>query len=414
MPLMADRWFYAVGEERRGPVEKDELARMIADGKLRKTTLVWTRTLTDWAPAGEVAELADAPWPAAADKDDTVPTGRTTTKGASAGPNISAGEVLRGIGRKLSDLADLPTISRMPVREILVGGLSLKTKAEDMEETFAVGTPSTTPPLSAVADGWPTPRVFWRVLFGAIATYVLLRIGITEFRNPTFFPGLVVIGSFVVPLSVVILFFELNTPKNVSVYQVGKLLLLGGALSLVLTSVLARILPGSGVGDLVPALLTGVLEETGKALALLIVVGNRRYRWQLNGLLFGAAVGAGFAGFESAGYAFNLASTFNEAFSVINLRGLLAPGGHVIWTAMVGSAIWKVKGDRPFKAGMLLAPVVVRRWAIAVILHGLWDTAIKPPYVKWAILSIAGWYLILGILTQALDQVAEAKKKAAA
>ena len=56
------------------------------------------------------------------------------------------------------------------------------------------------------------------------------------------------IGSFVVPLAVVILFFELNTPKNVSVYQVGKLLLLGGALSLILTSVLAEDPSGRGSG----------------------------------------------------------------------------------------------------------------------------------------------------------------------
>jgi RsiW-degrading membrane proteinase PrsW (M82 family) len=408
---MADRWFYAVGEERRGPVEKDELLKMIADGRLRRTTLVWTRSLTDWTPAGKLAELKTADWPASPRGEDTVPT---LPKRKAAAPAASAGEIFHGIGKKLSDLADLPTISRMPVRQILVGGLSRATRTEEMEETFAVGTPSTTPPLSAVEDGWPTPRVFWRVLFGAIGTYVLLRIGITEFRNPNFFPGLVVIGSFVVPLAVVILFFELNTPKNVSVYQVGKLLLLGGALSLILTSVLVKVLPGSGVGDVLPAMLTGVLEETGKALALLIVVGNLRYRWQLNGLLFGAAVGAGFAGFESAGYAFQVAASIDETFTMIHLRGLLAPGGHVIWTAMVGSAIWKVKGDRPFRVGMLFAPVVVRRWVIAVVLHGLWDTAIRPPWVKWIVLSVAGWYIILGIVTQALDEVAAAKKKTAA
>ena len=139
-----------------------------------------------------------------------------------------------------------------------------------------------------------------------------------------------------------------------------------------------------------------------------------RYRWQLNGLLLGAAVGAGFAGFESAGYAFNLASSVDEALSMIHLRGILAPGGHVIWTAMIGSAIWKVKGDKPFQFGMLLAPVVIRRWAIAVVLHGLWDTAIRPPWIKWVVLSVAGWYIVLGIVTQALDEVAAAKKKAAA
>lgn len=409
---MADRWFYAVGEERRGPVEKDEVLKMIADGRLRSTTLVWTRSLTDWAPAGELAELKDADWPAPRG-EDTVPTVPKKKKAAAA-PSPSAGQILHRVGKKISDFADLPTISRMPVRQILIGGLSRATKTEEMEETFAVGTPSTTPPISAVEDGWPTPRVFWRVLFGAIGTYVLLRIGITEFKNPNFFPGLVVIGSFVVPLAVVILFFELNTPRNVSVYQVGKLLLLGGALSLILTSVLLKVLPGSGAGDLLPAMLTGVLEETGKALALLIVVGNMRYRWQLNGLLFGAAVGAGFAGFESAGYAFNLASSVDEALSMIHLRGILAPGGHVIWTAMIGSAIWKVKGDKPFHVGMLLAPVVIRRWAIAVVLHGLWDTAIRPPWIKWVVLSVAGWYIVLGIVTQALDEVAAAKKKAAA
>ncbi len=406
---MADRWFYAVGEERRGPVEKDALLGMIAEGKLRRTTLVWTKSQTDWAPAGELAELADAPWPAAA-KDETSPP---LPKAAASGAKLSGGEVLHRLGKKLSDLAELPTISRMPVRQILVGGLSRPTNAEDMEETFAVGTASTTPTLAAIADGWPIPRVFWRVLFGAIATYILLRVGWSEFHNPNFIPGLIVIGSFVVPLAVVILFFELNTPKNVSVYQIGKLLLLGGALSLILTSVLAEVLPGSGAGQILPAMLTGVIEETGKALVLLIVVGKVRYRWQLNGLLFGAAIGAGFAGFESAGFAVNVAKTLDETFSMITFRGVLAPGGHVIWTAMVGSAIWRVKKDKPFEVGMLFAPIVIRRWAIAVVLHGLWDTAIRPPWVKWIVLSVVGWYLILGIVTQSLDEVADAKKKLA-
>ncbi len=413
---MADRWFYAVGEERRGPVEKDELLRMIAEGRLRRTTLVWTRSLTDWAPAGELAELKKADWPSAADETTPLaPQRKSKSKsGAAEAPSASAGEIFKGIGRKISNLADLPTISRMPVRQILVGGLSRATRAEDMEETFAVGTPSTTPKLPAVEDGWPTPRVFWRVLLGAIGAYVLLRIGITAFQNANLLPGLAVIGSFVVPLAVVILFFELNTPKNVSVYQVGKLVLLGGALSLLLSSALARVLPGSGVGDLVPAMLGSALEETAKALALLIVVGNARYRWQLNGLLFGAAVGAGFAGFESAGHVFTLTASMDEALRMVDLRGLLAPGGQVIWTAIVGSAIWKAKGDKPFQFGMLVHPVVIRRWAIAVVLHGLWDTAIGPPWVKWTVLAVAGWYIVLGIVTQALDEVAAAKKKTAA
>ena len=141
---------------------------------------------------------------------------------------------------------------------------------------------------------------------------------------------------------------------------------------------------------------------------------NARYRWQLNGLLFGAAVGAGFAGFESAVPVFRLAASTDEALRMVTLRGLLAPGGHVIWTAIVGSAIWKAKGDKPFQFGMLMHPVVIRRWAIAVVLHGLWYTALGPSWLKWTVLSIAGWYIVLSIVTQALDEVAAAKKKTAA
>ena len=196
------------------------------------------------------------------------------------------------------------------------------------------------------------------------------------------------------------------------------MLLLGGALSLVATVLLFDVIPGSGVGSLVPALLTGVTEETGKALALLIVLGSPRYRWQLNGLLFGAAVGAGFAGFESAGYALRAAlgqRSVDAALDSITLRALLSPGGHVIWTAMVGSALWRVKGDRPFAASMFLHRDVVRRGGIAVVLHGLWDAhLLVHPYLKLLVLVVVGWYVVFAILKQALAEVEDARRAAGA
>jgi RsiW-degrading membrane proteinase PrsW (M82 family) len=86
----------------------------------------------------------------------------------------------------------------------------------------------------------------------------------------------------------------------------------------------------------------------------------------------------------------------------------------VAWTAIVGSAIWKVKRDKPFRFGMLLAPVVLRRSGIAIVLHALWNMAIGPAWIRWVVLSIAGWYIVLGIVTQALDEVAAEKKNTAA
>jgi RsiW-degrading membrane proteinase PrsW (M82 family) len=397
---MADRWFYAVGEERRGPVEKDELLRMIAEGRLRRTTLVWTKTLADWTPAGELAELNSAEWPAPAGSEDTQPTAVTRKKRAFEAP--SAGRILQGIGRKITDFAELSTISRVPVRRILVGGFSRAGKAGELEETFAVGTASTTPGITEIEDGWPTPRIFWRVLVGALAAWLLLRIGLGGSDHS----GSLVIGSFVVPLAVVILLFELNTPKNVSVYQVGKLLFAGGALALVLGLLLARTF---FAGNVLAMVLAAVVVEAAKALTLLLVVRQPRYRWQLNGLLFGAAVGAGFAGFGSVGYGFPTPASAGTLG--VHAHGLLTPAAHVVWTAIVGSAIWKAKGDKPFRFGMLLAPVVLRRSGIAVAFHSLWDMALGPAWVRWVVLSIAGWYIVLGIVTQAIDEVAAAKKQ---
>lgn len=405
---MSEAWYYALGGERRGPVTREVLDRLAREGTIAPGVMVWAPGLPGWVDAASVEGLPLAPPPPPLPVPVAPPA-------STAAPDRG---FLGGIAARISAASDLPTISAMPVARMLVGGLGQSTRTEDVEELLTVGTRLTTPLLADVPSGWPMPRIFWRILGGALATYFLLYLGVAQFRNFNFFPGLIVVGSFVVPFSVVVLFFELNTPRNVSVYQVGKMLLLGGTLSLVATVFLFDVIPGSGVGSLLPALLTGVTEETGKALALLIVLGSRRYRWQLNGLLFGAAVGAGFAGFESAGYAMRAAlgaNSIGAAVDSVTLRALLSPGGHVIWTAMVGSALWRVKGDRPFAAGMFFHRDVRRRWGIAVLLHGLWDANVfLHPYLKLFGLVVVGWYLVFAILKQALGEVEEARAAAGA
>jgi RsiW-degrading membrane proteinase PrsW (M82 family) len=389
-----EEWFYGSGGARNGPVSADTMRHLVEVGVITPPTLVWKSGMNEWQPASKVADL---PRP-------------SSPRGAKQQPVPERG-VLTNIGGKISEVSNLPEIGDVPVAQILLGGLALRTTAEDLDETFAVGTKQTTPTMENIPQGWPRPRAFWRVLGGAIAAYLLLRWGLTEFQNPNFIPGMIVIGSFIVPFSIVVFFLETNLPRNVSVYQVGKMLVLGGTIGLVATMVLTRFVPGSGTGSLVPALLTGALEETAKALALLLIVGNRRYYWQTNGLLFGAAVGAGFAGFESAGYAFMAGMSGQSIFDSIMLRGMLSPGGHVIWTAMIGSAIWKAKGDKPFEFSMLTQPVVVRRWLIAVVLHGLWDTNfVELGMMQYVILCLVGWYITIAILKEALSEIDLARK----
>jgi RsiW-degrading membrane proteinase PrsW (M82 family) len=404
-----EQWFYMTAAGQTGPVDADGMTALVGTGAIQAQTPVWKAGMPEWLPAGHVLEsFRIAPPPPGA--------------GFGAPPPLKPGRsMIGGIAASISDAAELPTISNVPIRQILLGGINQAASLKEMhaEDEFAVGTRTTTPPLSQVQTGWPKLRVFWRVFFASVATYLLMRGGVEVFQNSNFFPGMVVVGSFAVPLSVVVMFFELNVPRNVSVYQVGKMTLLGGALSLVATMVVFQFVTGADAGPFIPSMLVGVGEELGKALALLVVAYNTRYRWQLNGLLFGAAVGAGFAGFESAGYAFNATQRggLEAALSSITLRGLLAPGGHVIWTAMVGSAIWKVKGDQPFSIGMLLHPLVLRRYFIAVLLHGTWDWMLMPilnVWIKLALLIIVGWYLIFAILKQAMTEVEQEKARAVA
>jgi len=399
------QWYYVQNGAPAGPVGSDVLLSLVANGTVQITTYVWQEGMPTWRPAGEIPGLMPPP-PQAAPLPIPPPSGRS---------------ILGEIGVGISRAAELPTLSGVPIRAVLLGGLQPGVTTAHIEDLFIVGTETTTPPLASIPSGWPTPRVFWRIFFGAMATYLLLLFGLRQFGNVNFLPGMIVIGSFVVPLSVVVLFYELNVPRNVSIYQVGKMILLGGALSLVATMFVGAVIP-SGVGNIIAAMLTGVVEELGKALVLLIIVGSLRYPYQINGLLFGAAVGAGFAGFESAGYAFTL--SLNNAATVaditqvamgnILIRGLLAPGGHVIWAAMVGSALWKVKGNKPFQIPMLFHPIVIRRWLVAVVLHGLWDTDVwlVPDLIKDVLLLIVGWYIVFGILKQSLAEVEEAKRAA--
>jgi protease PrsW len=405
---MDGQWYYVHNGAPAGPVGAEVLLRLAADGTVQVTTYVWQEGMPSWRPAGEILGLLPPPL--------VVPVPPV--------PPPSGRSILGEIGVSISRAAEVPTLSGVPIREVLLGGLQPGVTTSHIEDLFIVGTETTTPPLAALPSGWPTPRVFWRIFFGAMATYLLLLLGLRQFENTNFLPGMIVIGSFVVPLSVVVLFFELNVPRNVSIYQVGKMILLGGALSLVVTMLVGAVVPFDGVGHIIPALLTGFVEEVGKALVLLLMIGSPRYRYQLNGLLFGAAVGAGFAGFESAGYAFNLAlsnatsvtDVIQTAMGNILIRGLLAPGGHVIWTAMIASALWKVKGGEPFRIPMLFHPIVIRRFLVAVVLHGLWDTDIWliPPILWCVLLLVVGWYIVFGILKQSLAEVAAAKQAAEA
>ena len=266
---MAESWFYLQDGKPIGPVEETAVGGLLRGGALGPASYVWKEGMADWLPVAEISALRSMIVPVSVLPPLPAP-------GTVMGPTSRREGLLGNLAAGISRYAELPTLSGVPVRDVLIGGLGPGAQPLSIEDELIVGTESTTPPLEAITAGFPKPRIFWRIFGGSLATYFLLQMGLWQFNNLNFIPGIIVIGSFVVPMSIAVLFFELNTPRNVSIYQVGKMFLLGGALSLVITMFVVQLVPWSGTGNIFAATLTGVVEEIGKALALLLMVRYTR------------------------------------------------------------------------------------------------------------------------------------------
>jgi hypothetical protein len=47
-------WHYVQDGQSLGPIPESEMLRMLAEGRLRADSLVWTESLTEWTPAGRI------------------------------------------------------------------------------------------------------------------------------------------------------------------------------------------------------------------------------------------------------------------------------------------------------------------------------------------------------------------------
>jgi RsiW-degrading membrane proteinase PrsW (M82 family) len=283
---------------------------------------------------------------------------------------------------------------------------------EEQEEYFNVGTRTTTPALDAIqAKGWPKPWAFVRFLILSSAVFALFAWAWQRFSNPYLIPGLILVGSFAIPCSILVFFFEMNVPRNVSLYQILKLLLLGGIVSLCVSLLFFE---WTSLDNWLGAMSAGIVEESGKALTLLLVVRKRRYPWTLNGMLFGATIGTGFAVFETSGYALTsgLNSGMASLFQTIYERGALSIlGGHALWTALVGGALWRVRGQREFKWEMLRDPQFLRVLALCMALHMLWNSPIELPLeLKFIAIGFITWIAVLSYIQFGLAEIRQAQR----
>jgi hypothetical protein len=213
----------------------------------------------------------------------------------------------------------------------------------------------------------------------------------------------------------------------------------------------------------------GPIEESSKLIAVILVMYGARgagYKYELNGILFGCAAGAGFACFETSGYAlFNAGGGFvsvlqsetiqavlkfgqgqltqAQAIAAVNgatvdavksmvhllaMRGVMSPFGHVVWTPIAAGAFWRVKQDKPASFSMLTDSRFLLAFLIPVLMHTLWDIMVTFPNLfkgttpsdiatdTWiiygieAFTAVISWYVLFTMIQQGLNQVRDVKK----
>jgi RsiW-degrading membrane proteinase PrsW (M82 family) len=275
----------------------------------------------------------------------------------------------------------------------------------EAERLFIVGTALTTPKISEVKDTWPKPWLFARVFIISLLAFVGLHIGFSYFSNINFLPGLIIVGAFAIPLTSLIFFWEMNAPQNIAFYRIIYVVFIGGIVSLLVALVFFDILRNN-----VNPITIGIAEELAKAITVISFVRYRKYKYILNGLLIGAAVGAGFAAFETAGYALRalLSGDIENLYTTILWRGLFAPGGHVAWAGLTGAAFCRVQGDRPFKLNMLFSIKFLRVFILVVLLHALWDTPIPGMFPFGHIfLMITSWIVVFLLIRAGLKEIGQ-------
>ena len=212
---------------------------------------------------------------------------------------------------------------------------------------------------------------WWRVLLTGLLFYFASLVALLLTLNPNLFPTVVMVGSFMIPVTYVAFFYDRRHLSRLTVPYIAQCFIYGGLIGVLAASLLEPLFIRRL--DFGTAFVVGLIEEFAKILGILIIARRLRHDSEMDGLLLGVAAGMGFAAFESCGYAF---SSFLRSGGSLTLtvfvtlfRGVLSPVGHGTWTAILTSVLYRESKAGHFRFNLK----VLGAYLTVSILHGLWD-----------------------------------------
>ena len=316
--------------------------------------------------------------------------------------------------------------------------VAAKHTSRDTSKVLIAGTELTTPPEAEMLAGWQKPFLFARFFLAYGAMLVLAYVMGTLLGHPGGTYLLLVGIPFLVPVTLLILVWEMNVPRNISLYEVIQMVGMGGILSLIATIVIGYFSEESS------ATWAGLIEEPAKLLVIYIILSRKNYKYAINGVLIGAAVGTGFAVMESLYYVINhvgigialgLAQCVKGGFSASQIlesvdiiwgigisrgldvaltRAVTAISGHGVFAALYGGALVKAKGSEEIRLVHLFKIEFLLYFGVSILLHALHnygldlglpvllDGLLPSEYIIIAAIAIA---LLLNSLRMGVNQV---------
>jgi RsiW-degrading membrane proteinase PrsW (M82 family) len=243
---------------------------------------------------------------------------------------------------------------------------------------------------------------WWRVLLIGFFFYLATLVALVLTRNPILFPTVVMVGSFMIPVTYVAFFYDHRHISRLTVPTIARAFIYGGLFGVIAASILEPLFIRHL--DFATAFIVGLIEEFVKILGILVIARHMRHDAEMDGLLLGVAAGMGFAALESNGYAFTAflrsGGSLSATVFITLLRGLLSPIGHGTWTAILISVLFRESRAGHFRFN----PKVIGAYLTVSILHGLWDglpgviTAVFGPgldvFVGTATIGLIGLFIL--------------------
>ncbi|MBR1693261.1 MAG: FHA domain-containing protein [Lachnospiraceae bacterium] len=287
----------------------------------------------------------------------------------------------------------------------------VKHTKEDLEYALMAGTSLDRATEQNMLAKWKKPWIFYPALKLGLALLAILY-GVFFFNLLTAqIPALVymtvIVPPLIPPLILCIFFWEMNIPRNISLYQMMGIFVVGGILSIFVTGIMILFVPQG------PSYLAPLSEEPGKLIvaAVFLSLFSKKHKvYGLTGLVIGAAVGAGFGAFESMSYAINIGLSGGLGAAIRNqlLRGVLSLGGHTLFCAPYAAELaLHVEQDGRLSTKSFTNADFLSAFLISCFFHFAWNMEVGG-LIKCVIITALLWVQLLRIMRKCLYQIISA------